>query len=413
VRAEVKMNAIKTDDGEDLDINSLRKGLEYVFESITNCGQLQKISSSLYANSWFVLLSLMLAMVLSLTWTVLVTFAAKPVLWTSIVLYPVVLLAGTVVSLTRFRQLTGEKDDLFIPANITSIDSNWYSRMLWLVSGVFLCFLTLIIFFFNLYFSRSFKIAIKHIEKGKEKNRIKKTFILLPLIKSLSCILVICLSLAVLSLLASTGAPEFMVVDSCPSETCLNKETGKMYSLHDKGCTRQAFAECTGCPRARCVYHRVVQDRKVAWMHVVNLASMVGMVITLNQWASIVKIRGKCYLGPLAGWSALSCLTWQHTSTRCEGISVHVKAAEIYIIFTSQLFLLGLLAAATVATFYSQTFSFLDHPFQHGLIIITILGSYFTSGWVSLCSALEKAVSIRLEKCAVERDIHDENLNCI
>jgi hypothetical protein len=142
VRAEDKMAAIKTEEGEGLQVDKLLGGIKFVLDSIDGCGYCQKLFVYLSTYWWTILVFLILSSFLSLIILVLIRQAARPVLWIIILPCPAILLALPVSSLVRYSKPRTVSEG----NNFTSMSSYWFDKNTWLISGGIMCAVTFITF---------------------------------------------------------------------------------------------------------------------------------------------------------------------------------------------------------------------------------------------------------------------------
>ena len=85
--------------------------------------------------------------------------------------------------------------------------------------------------------------------------------------------------------MATSGNPEFRVVDACSSETCINPNTQKMFQQNDK-CDPSKFAECSGCPRAQCVYFKFKSSDIGVSLQVLSFCGTVWLLTFVQSMAN-------------------------------------------------------------------------------------------------------------------------------
>merc|ERR1719483_585576 len=186
------MKNLKTEDGEVLDVKRLMGGIDYVLEISNARDHGAKIFSNLQVYWWIVLLSFLLALVLSLFCTILINLAAKSVLWSSIVLCLAILVAVTVSSFIRFAKLRTEREDIFLPSIITTMSSYWFNLNSWIVFGIILGIFTILFFLFLCICFKKIKLAIQIVQESSKAFSSTKSVFVIPIIQSVVTFLLIC-----------------------------------------------------------------------------------------------------------------------------------------------------------------------------------------------------------------------------
>ena len=281
------MNAIKTENLEILNADILLGGVEYVMDSIDTRGLCEKLLSHLSVYWWIVLLSFLLTFFLSLIWTGMINLAIKPFIWTSIVNCIGILVAGFLFFLNRYSELLKVRDDIFLPQVITSMSTYWYTKHTRLLCAVIIVIVFLIILSYFVHSFALIKDAIKHIEEASTAFGSMKSILFIPILQSLVLSLLVVLFMTVANFLTSSGAPEYRVVDTCSSETCINSATEKMFALNDI-CDPRTFTDCTGCPRAQCVHHKFVPFILGSWLQVYNCLVMFWLLLFVQSFGCLV-----------------------------------------------------------------------------------------------------------------------------
>ena len=172
-RMESKMNSIQTSPGgETLDKEGLLEGVQYILKALDLRGYGEKFLSDFANYWWIVLLSLLMAMVLSFGWIFLLRLATAPVVWISVILCVAVLILGTCFSFYKYDQLLkiGDniEDDIFLPPILSNLSSYYYNKTTWLVLGIIFAILTLIILLFLIFLFSRIRIAIELIEEASK-----------------------------------------------------------------------------------------------------------------------------------------------------------------------------------------------------------------------------------------------------
>eukprot|EP00092_Neocalanus_flemingeri_P030195 GFUD01032774.1.p1 GENE.GFUD01032774.1~~GFUD01032774.1.p1 ORF type:complete len:634 (-),score=74.68 GFUD01032774.1:17-1918(-) len=469
-RAEAKLNAIKKEDGKFFQGDSLLEGVGYVMDSIDTLGHVEKLLSYLPVYWWILLLSFILSMILSVIWLVLIKLGPKPVVWTIIVLYPASFLFGTVYSILRYSQLqTTEESTIqnntYSPPDINSLSSYWYNKSTWLVCGIAMGTIALIILIIISYLFKQINVAIKIIEKSSMAINNVKSVLIIPMGKFVAKVLLFSWFMSVACYLATSGFHEYRVVDTCSSEIYNNTATGKMFQDNDI-CDPNIFVERTGCPRAQCVHHKFGQANLGNWLQVWNFFGMVWLLMFIQSlgemimagafaewywkggmqsclsrvrvWSSLKRTcryhLGTVACGSLVPWmcckkNGFSCInrsssfiiTAVHGNSLCGGRKTcsnlllrndkklcYIQRVTTFILFTGKLFIVGLVAAATFATFSTQVINSslqTQQEYQIVPILICILGSFaITSSVFSLYAMAVDTVYV----CILEDlDKHD------
>ena len=111
-------------------------------------------------------------------------------------------------------------------------------------------------------------------------------------------VFLIFLLVTVSCLLSTTGSPEYRVVQACQSETCKNNKTEKMFEQNDI-CEPSSFADCTGCPKAQCVFHQFNPSTLGYFLQVANLVAIVWLLYFVNSLGCLMMatVFGVCYAG--------------------------------------------------------------------------------------------------------------------
>jgi len=435
-RAEDKMKYIKLENGEVLEQEKVLKGIDYVMAIINARGHGEKILSNLQVFWWIVLLSFLLALVLSLIWKILINLATKPVIWASIVLSLAILLAGTVSSFIRFSLLRTEREEIFLPSVMTTMTSYWFNKNKWGVCGIILSVITIFTLIHLGLLRKQISLSVKLFEEASKAVNSLKSVLLIPCSQSIVQVSLISLALTVASFMTSSGVSVYRVVNSCSSETCINTATKKMFTLNDV-CDPGVFAECTGCPRAQCVHHKFESSGLADWLQgfiliatvwllsfVQSFGDMV-MAKVISDWyikADIVEealstakmlpsFKRTCryHLGTIAcraviptmrcfkkGYKCVDGNGYVSTAVhgdsfweaRIRGSSLYTKNTDeilgfvklaTFLCFTSKLCLVGIVAVASLAIFYTQAGSSMETHLNYNIvtILMSILGSYY------------------------------------
>eukprot|EP00092_Neocalanus_flemingeri_P023904 GFUD01025930.1.p1 GENE.GFUD01025930.1~~GFUD01025930.1.p1 ORF type:complete len:425 (+),score=57.44 GFUD01025930.1:155-1276(+) len=336
------------------------------------------------------------------------------------------------------------------------MSSYWYNKNTWLVCGIIFGIITLVMILLAVLFFARIKVAILLIEKSTESVGSLNSVLFIPFIKTTVKSGLIFLFLTIASWLATSGSPEYRVVEACSFEIYNNTATNKMFAQDDI-CDPDTFADCTGCPKAQCVHHMFVPSVLGSWLQVWNICwilwmmwfvqslgrmEMAGIFATwywavgrtgdvpsADMWANL-KIIYKYQLGSLVCGSlvpGLCCITSDDRNIkRCGYINTAVLGWEgrkdsgyfdrfvglgrvtHFILLTAKLSITGLVAAA--ATFATQLGSSLENHMncQVGLILIVIIGSHtIASGFFSVYSV---AVDTVLECFWEDLEKHDKNI---
>ena len=382
-RAKVKISGMKNAEEDILNIDSFMNGIGYVMNSIDERRHMEKFLTPILESWWIILMDILLALMISFAWIFIFNFVPKAILWMSTVLCILLLVAGTVQS---FMTYSKTKDKSF-PNTINRLTSFENNKIVGFVFGIILCTFTLTMFFFSIYCISSIKTVINCISEASNSstNFSRKKDMLYSTIQSVLLILLLSISLTVSMFLATTGSPELRVVDSCSSETCHNNHTGRMFSNQDI-CDEKTFSDCTGCPRAQCVFHKYGSDRLATWLQFFHLASIVvtvafvksftrfgnsgevddrGLMSHLrslfkkNEWGTNILIAGYQYI--------------QKTFINPDKTAV-LRRLETIVIFSVKLFISKLVATLGFTIFSSQ----FHLNYQFGFILINIVGVYIS-----------------------------------
>eukprot|EP00090_Calanus_glacialis_P041007 TRINITY_DN7188_c0_g1_i2.p1 TRINITY_DN7188_c0_g1~~TRINITY_DN7188_c0_g1_i2.p1 ORF type:complete len:720 (-),score=98.82 TRINITY_DN7188_c0_g1_i2:192-2351(-) len=298
------VRSMKTEDGEELNSDSLKGGIEYLMKVIDLRGYGEKFLSDFAIYWWIVLLALVLAMVLSFGWIVLMRLAAKPVVWTSIVLCMALLVAATVFSFMKYAELraAGENaglDDIFLPPVISNLSSYYYNKTTWLVLGIILASLTVIILLVLIFLFTRIQIAIELLEEASKAVGSMMSVLFFPMGPFLFQGLVILWFAIVASFLATSGNKEYKVVDAASAETCINPATGTMFATNDL-CDPATFpTDCitsTDGKTPMCVFHKFGPALSDSWLQIYNFFGLFWLLFFVEALGEMVMA------GAFAGW---------------------------------------------------------------------------------------------------------------
>jgi len=331
-----KVSTLQTPDRDTLHTDTLERGRQCVLSSIqTQEGLWLTILSGLSSYWQAALLSLLSTMILSLVCAGLLHTVARPTLLATTLLCPVVLTVVSTGSTARFA---------------TSSDYTW------LALGILTATLTLSL---SLVLIRSYRIiypAISIIAEAMQDLQLSKTVFSFLLLELLASMFLICLCLTITCLLATSLTLEYRVVDGCLSETCINTATGRMFVSGDT-CHYHTFQECSGCPKAQCLYHSMQSSVATSVLHCVNLCCALWCLYTVQALVAMALLP------------ALSTSTAWHCSTRLG--SIHTMSRIL--LYLPYLLMVGLIAIPYLVI--NQA-----HQYHSVLSVIIILGVFFISG---------------------------------
>jgi len=300
-----QVRSMKTEDGENVDDKSLKEGIEYLMKVIDLRGYGEKFLSDFATYWWIVLLALILAMLLSFGWIVLMKLAAKPVVWTSIVLCMALLVAATVFSFMKYAELhkAGDNaglDDIFLPPVISNLSSYYYNKNTWLVLGIVIGVLTIIILLVLIFLFTRIQIAIELLEEASKAVGSMMAVLFFPMGPFFVQGFIILWFAVVASFLATSGEKEYKVVDASSAKTCMNPDTNKMFQTNDV-CDPATFppvcgSNCTDCPTPMCVFHKFGPALSDSWLQFFNFFGLFWLLFFVEALGEMVMA------GAFAGW---------------------------------------------------------------------------------------------------------------
>jgi len=300
-----EMRSMKTQDGTELDSDSLKGGIEYLMKVIDLRSYGEKFLADFAVYWWIVLLALILAMLLSFGWIALMKLAAKPVVWTSIIVCMTLLVAATAFSIVKFAELdsAGENaglDDIFLPPVISNLSSYYYNKNTWLILGIALAVFTVIILLVLIFLFTRIQIAIELLEESSKAVSKMPSVLFFPMGPFIFQGLVILWFVVVASYLATSGEKEYKVVDANSAQTCINPATEKMFRTNDL-CDPKTFpspcgSNCTDCPKPQCVFHKFGPALSDSWLQFYNFFGMFWLLFFVEALGEMVMA------GAFAGW---------------------------------------------------------------------------------------------------------------
>ena len=146
-----------------------------------------KLLYYLVIHCWIVLLYFLISLVFSFIITLLINLLPKFVLWTIVVLCLIVLTTECVNSFVKYKELSTNQGEVFLPTFIINTYSYWWNKNTWLVCSIILGSITVFILLLLLASSFSktpIKATINNIE---EASRVAgwKILILIPILQSI------------------------------------------------------------------------------------------------------------------------------------------------------------------------------------------------------------------------------------
>merc|ERR1719206_205649 len=224
-----------------------------------------------------------LADVLNNWWAaILCFFFTKYVLITTIIISPLLLAGISVTSIVMFVmaiEVNHEDEEV----SRTTIIRTKYSI---LVFGIITCILAISVSMILLFSFKFITPAVYLIAETMQTIKYSKSIVFLILGELLVSSSLMFLSMLIICLLATSGTPEYRVVNSCPSETCLNTDTNTMFISGDI-CSPHIFQECTGCPKAQCLFYNYNYP---ALTYVLQFLVIVAAIFLVNTLQSVVAI---------------------------------------------------------------------------------------------------------------------------
>merc|ERR1719206_183122 len=231
-----------------------------------------------------------LADVLNNWWAaILCFFFTKYVLITTIIISPLLLAGISVTSIVMFVmaiEVNHEDEEI----SRTTIIRTKYSI---LVFGIITCILAISVSMILLFSSKLISPALYLITETMQTIKYTKSIVFLILGEFLVSSSLMFLSMLIICLLATSGPPEHRVVDSCPSETCLNTDTNTMFISGDI-CNPHIFQECTGCPKAQCLFHNYNYSLLTYVLQFLVIVAAIFLVNTLQSVVAIILSGSVC-----------------------------------------------------------------------------------------------------------------------
>jgi len=276
---QAKVENIKTSEGENITPEILYRGADYVISDITK--QMQ-ILADVLNNWWAAILCFFFTFLLFIIWSVIINIFTKYVLITTIIISPLLLAGISVSSIVMFvmaKEVNHEDEEV----SRTTIIRTKYSI---LVFGIITCILAISVSMILLFSSKLIAPALYLISETMQTIKYTKSIVFLILGEFLVSSSLMFLSVLIICLLATSGAPEHRVVNSCPSETCLNTDTNTMFISGDI-CSPHIFQECTGCPKAQCLFYNYNYPALTYVLQFLVIVAAIFLVYTLQSVVAI------------------------------------------------------------------------------------------------------------------------------
>ena len=409
-----KMKTIKkNDNGDTLDINAMTEGVYHMIISIDVYDYKKKILSFIVLYWWNIIITYLSTVVLMIIFTIIFKYFSSHIIWSILILTPILLLYGI---LSIFMQMN---NTISLPTIISSMNSFKINNISCHIVGITLSIVFLALCVLLIYLTRFIKDAIQIISEANESIKSFSTAILILSIQSIVQILVIIWTLSVSISVALNVKLQYKVVNSCLSETCINTLTGKMFTSEDI-CNVHLFADCTGCPRARCVFNQTINDTLSSVIQCWNLLCMIGIILLIKcittslLYQTITRdIRTENLISLLREicnsykdsvqitFCSINNPSFKHVSN-----CVNNKAqCSIYIIFIVKILFVGIISVFTFSVVFNQMYYSLDSYINYYVAFNTLI---FLSIYIIASDFLN------IFKAAIKTYVvHRENVQCV
>ena len=285
-RDEETISFIKTEKGE-ISGNQMLGGVEYLINVMDV--HRDKLLYYLVIHCWIVLLYFLISLVFSFIITLLINVLPKFVLWTIVVLCLIVLTTECVNSFVKYKELSTNQGEVFLPTFIINTYSYWWNKNTWLVCSIILGSITVFILLLLLASSFSttpIKATINNIE---EASRVAgwKILILIPILQSIRQGFLLFMLVLVATNLATTGYQVHKVMDACSSETCIDEATNKTFR-DSVTCIPGKFSDnTTRCPISKCTYNKFQTSWWIFLLQVCNLVAVCWLLFCVQAVKSL------------------------------------------------------------------------------------------------------------------------------
>ena len=115
-----------------------------------------------------------------------------------------------------------------------NMPSSRHNRNAWLSCGITLCIMPCIYIVFLGLNNKKIKSVLELIEKENNTLVSSKAVYMIPIGQSVIQMSLLFMGVTGAISMATSGNPEFRVVDACSSETCINPNTQKMFEQNDQ-----------------------------------------------------------------------------------------------------------------------------------------------------------------------------------
>lgn len=282
-----KIVAMRTFIGEPLNVSLLCDGTGVLLETIFSDGLL----------SWF-LNNYLITIILICFFAISIGFLCNGCLlkhrryaWTFTTIVTIPLLIGTLVCSVCLQH------SLSVTPILSSLNTSEIFSNLLLICAILISFILLGSFVLIFFVRKKGDLTFLLLGKiSEELIMLKKRlfFIIIPTAQSLTQTLHIILSVTVSFLLLTSDSQEYFVVNSCPTESCINSDTSRMFKDGDS-CDPDVFSKCTGCPEAQCLQKQMRSSIFVKFCLVFNC------ITTLFNISLITCFGKMCMVGIFAG----------------------------------------------------------------------------------------------------------------
>ena len=197
-----------------VDVN-VRMGTEHVLEELKAHSLGQKLLADLALDWWLLLLAVLAASVLSFIWIVLLQLAAGVIVYCTIVLSCLILMAGTGFAFYNFylKLKEGETfvDEVFTVPSVDKIVDHYLDKDTWLTIAIIMAVITVVILLVLMFLLKRIRIAVLLIKEASRAVRSACCTLIFPILPFLLQLVILLWFLGVASCLATAGEKEFRV----------------------------------------------------------------------------------------------------------------------------------------------------------------------------------------------------------
>ena len=193
-------------------------GKAQILEKLKKSSIMEKLLADLALDWWLLLLGILAASILSLVWVVLLQVAAGAIVYSTILLSCLALLAVTGFACYKYFEKweQGETfvDEVFSAPSVDKVVDHYLDKDTWLTIAIVLGVVTLIILLVLLFLSKRIRIAVKLIEEASRAVRSSCCALFFPILPFVLQFLVLLWFLLVASFLATSGEKQYQVIHS-------------------------------------------------------------------------------------------------------------------------------------------------------------------------------------------------------